>query len=144
MAGQRAVLRCSAWRSSLGSEGRKREERDEREVRELTLIFLKNFNESSKNFEYESCSKFKILQLSFQAQTHMKLRLKVKFEFLMNVCYCPIRVWIQIFLQFLCSNLKILEHDSFSTFKTLQLWFWAKVYLSYVLEINLKAYLFKI
>jgi len=48
----------------LGSEGRERE-RDEREVRELTLCFLKIFNGSSKSFEYESCSKFKILQLSF-------------------------------------------------------------------------------
>jgi len=46
----------------LGSEGRKR---DEREVRKLTLSFLKIFNGSSKSFEYESCSKFKILQLSF-------------------------------------------------------------------------------
>ena len=35
--------------------------------RELTLFifFLKIFNGSSKNFEYESCSKFKTLQLSF-------------------------------------------------------------------------------
>ena len=34
-----------------------------------------------------------------------------------KIHYCPIRVWIQIFLQFLCSNSKILEHESFSTFK---------------------------
>ena len=57
------------------SEGR---EREEREVRELTLIFLKIFNWMMKKFKYKSCLKFKILQLSFQAQTHLKLRLRVK------------------------------------------------------------------
>ena len=52
--------------------------------RELTLFiyFLKIFNGSSKNFEYESCSKFKTLQLSFQAQTHLNPTLKVNFKLL--------------------------------------------------------------
>ena len=53
--------------------------------------------------------------------------------------YCPIRVQIENSLQFLCSNLKILEHKSFQTFKSIQLWFWAKVYLSYGLKIIFKA-----
>ena len=34
--------------------------------RELTLIFLKIFNGSSKKFEYESCLKFKILHFHFR------------------------------------------------------------------------------
>ena len=57
------------------SEGREREKREkEREVRELNLNFLKIFNWIMKKFKYESCSKFKILQLSLQAQTHLKPR----------------------------------------------------------------------
>ena len=92
----------SAQRSSAGSEGREREKREkEREVRELTLNFLKIFNGSSKKFEYKSCSKFKILPLSFQAHFHLRFGLKVTnsnlnakentlytlfFEFLSNFC----------------------------------------------------------
>ena len=58
---------------ALGKQGSRAEEGERRErERELTLIFLKIFNGSSKKFEYESCSKFKILQISFQAQTHLK------------------------------------------------------------------------
>ena len=34
------------------------------------------------------------------------------------------------FLQLLYGNLKIFEHESCSTLKMLQLWFWAKPYLS--------------
>jgi len=41
-------------------------------------MFSKFSMEAQKKFEYESCSKFKILQLSFQAHFHLKLRLKVK------------------------------------------------------------------
>ena len=63
-------------REARESEG-EREEREERKVRELTLNFLKIFNGSSKKFEYESFSKFKILQLSFQAHFHLRFALKV-------------------------------------------------------------------
>ena len=79
-----SALPCSALRpgSREAGGGRKEGERErverEREVRELTLNFLKIFNGSSKKFEYKSCSKFKILQLSFQAHFHLKLHLKVK------------------------------------------------------------------
>ena len=58
-------------------EARERERERESEVRELTLNFLKIFNGSSKKFEYESFSKFKILQLSFQAHFHLRFGLKV-------------------------------------------------------------------
>ena len=51
---------------------------------------------------------------------------------------------IQIFLKFLRGNLKNYEHESCSLFKTLQIWFYAKVYLSTVLEIIFKECLFKI
>jgi len=57
---------------SRAEEGERRErERVERE-RDLTLSFLKNFHMNSKISKNKSCSKFKILQLSFQAQTHLK------------------------------------------------------------------------
>ena len=59
-------------------EGERRErERVERE-RDLTLSFLEIFHMNSKISKNKSCSKFKILQLSFQAHFHLKLRLKVK------------------------------------------------------------------
>ena len=56
---------------------RKREEREKRKVNDLTRFKLKNFNGNSKNFEHESCSKFKFLQLSFQAKLHLSNNLKV-------------------------------------------------------------------
>jgi len=46
----------------------------------------------------------------------------------------------KIFLPFLCGNSKNLEHESCSTFKTLQLPFQAKVYLSKDLKVVFKAY----
>ena len=48
-----------------------REERDEG-VNEFDSKIAKIFNWDVKKFEYESYSKFKSLQLSFQAQTHLK------------------------------------------------------------------------
>ena len=58
---------------------RKREGREKkRKVNDLTHFKLKNFNGNSKNFEHESCSKFKFLQLSFQAKIHLSNDLKVK------------------------------------------------------------------
>ena len=77
--------RCSGGAASMALLGARvqgvKEEREkrekEREVRELTLNFLKIFNWSSKKFEYESFSKFKILQLSFQAHFHLRFGLKV-------------------------------------------------------------------
>ena len=78
---QRAAAGCSdaLLGPALGKQGSRAEDGERRRrERELTLIFLKIFNGSSKKFEYESCSKFKILQLSFQAYFHLKLRLKVK------------------------------------------------------------------
>ena len=64
-------------REARESEGEREKREKERKDRELTLNVLKIFNGSSKKFEYESCSKFKILQLSFQAHFHLKLHLKV-------------------------------------------------------------------
>ena len=55
--------------------GRGRER--ESEVRELTLNFLKIFNGSSKNFEHESCSKRRNLQLLFHPFSHLRFCLKV-------------------------------------------------------------------
>ena len=69
---QAAVMPCSALRSGSREAEQRREKGGRERERELTLIFLKIFNGSLKKFEYESCSKFKILQLSFQAQTHLK------------------------------------------------------------------------
>ena len=49
-------------------QGRERESRERKRFdRVKNSIFLKIFHIKSKNFEYESCSKFKILQLSFHA-----------------------------------------------------------------------------
>jgi len=59
--------------SALGKQGSRAEEEERRERERVDFdFFLKFFNGSSKKFEYESCSKFKILQLSFMAQTHLK------------------------------------------------------------------------
>ena len=70
-----AAQLCAREAGTKQSEGREREKREkEREVRELTLNFLKIFNWITKKFKYESCSKLKILQLLFQAQTHLKPR----------------------------------------------------------------------
>jgi hypothetical protein len=59
-----AVSRSACWArhdgllsSALGKQGSRAEEGERRE-RELTLVFLKKFNGSSKIFEYKSCSKF--------------------------------------------------------------------------------------
>ena len=64
---------------------RREEERGERErgerkreVNGLTRFKLKIFNWNSKKFEYKSCSKFKFLQLSFQAKLRFSNDLKVK------------------------------------------------------------------
>ena len=58
-------------------------EKEEREERStcLTRDFLKIFHGSSKKFEHESCSKFKFLQLSFQAKIHLSNDLKVILNF---------------------------------------------------------------
>jgi len=47
----------------------------------MTCDFLKIFHGNSKKFEHKSCSKFKILQLSFQARTHLSNDLKVILNF---------------------------------------------------------------
>jgi len=39
----------------------------------------------------------------------------------------------------LCINSKNFEHESYSSFENLQLWFWTKIYLSYILEIIFKT-----
>ena len=44
----------------------------------LTRDFLKIFHGNSKKFEHKSCSKFKFLQLSFQAKLRLSNDLKVK------------------------------------------------------------------
>ena len=54
---------------------------------------------------------------------------------------CPIRFVIQIFLPFLCGNLKNLEHESCSTIENLQLWFEAKVHSSNILKVIFNTYL---
>ena len=64
------------------SEGReKREKEREREVNVLTRDFLKIFHGNSKKFEHKSSSKFKFLQLSFQAKIHLSNDLKVVLNF---------------------------------------------------------------
>ena len=60
-----------AGKQSRGGRKEGERERVERE-RDLTLSFLKKFHMNSKISKNKSCSKFKILQLSFQAQTHLK------------------------------------------------------------------------
>ena len=65
--------------SALRKQGSIAEEEERRERERVDFdFFLKFFNGSSKKFEYESCSKFKILKLSFQAFFSLKLHLKVK------------------------------------------------------------------
>ena len=72
------VLECSAACAQGGGKGREKESRErKREVNVLTRDFLKFFHGNSKNFEHESCSKFKILQLSFQVKLHLSNNLKV-------------------------------------------------------------------
>jgi len=44
----------------------------------LTLNFLQEFELSSKNFEYQSCSSCQDLQLWFQVFSHLRLGLKVR------------------------------------------------------------------
>ena len=90
--------------------------------------------EAQKKFEYESCSKFKILQLSFQAHFHLKLRLKVKNSNSNAKENYPKHIVFRIFLQLLCGNLKNFEHESCLLYETLQLLFWAKIKLSYGLH----------
>ena len=74
--GVRAQRRCSSGRRQRSAllcsrvPGVK-EERDER-VNEFDSKIAKIFNWNVKKFKYKSCSKFKSLQLSFQAQTHLK------------------------------------------------------------------------
>ena len=58
-------------------KGGEREGREKERVNVLTCVFLKIFHGNSKNFEHESCSKFKILQLSFQVKLHLSNNLKV-------------------------------------------------------------------
>ena len=69
------ALECREWKK------REWEERDEG-VNESDSEIVKIFNWNVKKFEYESCSKFKSLQLSFQAQTHLNPTLKVNFKLL--------------------------------------------------------------
>jgi len=66
------VLECPA-----ASAERRKGEREKKKVNDLTHFKLKNFNGNSKNFEHESCSKFKFLQLSFQSKLHLSNDLKV-------------------------------------------------------------------
>jgi len=79
-AAQRArVLEGSAARTQGGGKGREKESRErKREANVLTRDFLKIFHGNSKKFENESCSKFKFLQLFFQAKIHLSNDLKVK------------------------------------------------------------------
>ena len=71
---------ATATAQSKGREKRerKREGKQSAQTMILTTIFLTIFHSNLKIFQYESCSKFQILQLSFQAHFHLKLRLKVK------------------------------------------------------------------
>ena len=48
-------------------------------IKFINSVFLLLFGFKRKTFKYESCSKLQILQLSFQAQIHLKLNLKDKF-----------------------------------------------------------------
>ena len=80
--GSIAALLCRAWPGAGEREGERKGE-VEREERStfLTHDFLKNFHGNSKKFEHGSCSKFKILQLSFQAKIHLSNDLKVILNF---------------------------------------------------------------
>jgi len=82
-----------------------------------------------KIFEYGSCRKFKILQLSFQAQTHLKPSLGVKFKCLMialfkfkfkfcfNFC---VAAWNSL-------NMKVVQHSKPYNFSFRQKFIWAKI-----------------
>ena len=60
------------------SEGKEKREKGRERERGLTKIFSKFSMETRKKFEHESRSKFKFLQLSFQAKIHLSNDLKVK------------------------------------------------------------------
>ena len=70
---------------------------------------------------------------SFEASFE-RYNLKLKY-----IWKCPVRFEIQMFLPFLCGNSKNFGHESCSYFENLQLWFWTKIHLSYILEIIFKA-----
>ena len=123
----RAGVRARVAQREQRSQGREGEREKERKVRELSLKFLKIFNGNFKNFEYESCSKCRNLQLLFQAFPHLRFRLKVTNSNLNAKENHPIHIVFRIFLQIWCANLKIFEHESCLLYETLQLWFWAKV-----------------
>jgi hypothetical protein len=77
-----ACLSVCARREGRESEGEregreKREWREKERVNPLTCSKLKIFHGNSKNFEHKSCSKFKFLQLSFQAKLRLSNDLKV-------------------------------------------------------------------
>ena len=80
--GSIAALLCRPWPGAGEREGERKGE-VEREERStfLTHDFLKIFHRNSKKFEHESCSKFKILQLSFEAKIHLSNDLKVILNF---------------------------------------------------------------
>ena len=77
---QRAALPWPKQRSRVRGERRERKKERERSTC-LTREFLKIFHGNSKMFEHEICSKFKILQLSFQAKIHLSNDLKIILNF---------------------------------------------------------------
>ena len=76
---RRATLPWPKQRSRV--RGERRERKKEREVNMLTRDFLQIFHGNSKKFEHESSSKFKFLQLSFQAKIHLSNDLNVILNF---------------------------------------------------------------
>ena len=95
---------------------------------------FKVFGVSIKNFEHESCSKFKFLQLSFQVKLHLSNNLKVNnLKSSLNE-KTPKPTVFRGFLQISCCNLKNFEYESCLSCKTLELLFWAKINLSYGLH----------
>ena len=112
-----------------GGKG-EREGREKERVNVLTCVFLKIFHGNSKNFEHESCSKFKFLQLSFQVKLHLSNNLKVK-NLKSSLNEKPPKPTVfRGFLQISCCNLKNFEYESCLSCQTLQLLFWAKGHLS--------------
>ena len=89
-----------------------------------------------ENFEYESCREFRILHFSFQAPIRLRLRAKVNLK--SRRMYVKTRFDLNSnFLRLLYGNLKIFEHQSCSTFKTLQVLFQEKVQLNHGLKVIL-------
>ena len=104
------ALECREWK--------KRERRERRESQRVWLQNCQNFQlEREKVWIQKLFKNSKAYNFHFRHKLIWSLVKEINLNSWGKIHYCPIRVWIQIFLQFVCSNSKILEHESFSTFK---------------------------